>query len=112
MLTYYQGTARERRALGAYIKLLRSADSVRNRAMDHLAGDASPATYDEQRREDLRLLGSLGPSGVIAQGQFMPETGTKYGKPAKGVKAYRKGILMKERAVLSQRTRRLLSDPE
>lgn len=36
MLTYYQGTARERRALGAYIKLLRAADSVRNRAMDHL----------------------------------------------------------------------------
>jgi len=39
MLTYYQGTAKERRALGAYIKLLRAADSVRNRAMDHLAAD-------------------------------------------------------------------------
>ena len=38
MLTYYQGTAKERRALGAYIKLLRAADSVRNRAMDHLSG--------------------------------------------------------------------------
>lgn len=40
MLTYYQGTAKERRALGAYIKLLRAADSVRNRAMDHLAADS------------------------------------------------------------------------
>jgi MarR family 2-MHQ and catechol resistance regulon transcriptional repressor len=40
MLTYYPGTAKERRALGAYIKLLRAADSVRHRAMAHLAADA------------------------------------------------------------------------
>jgi MarR family 2-MHQ and catechol resistance regulon transcriptional repressor len=39
MLTYYQGTAKQRRALGAYIKLLRAADSVRNRAMAHLAAE-------------------------------------------------------------------------
>ena len=39
MLTYYPGTAKERRALGAYIKLLRAADSVRNRALDHLTAD-------------------------------------------------------------------------
>ena len=37
MLTYYRGTFGERRALGAYIKLLRAADSVRVRAMAHLA---------------------------------------------------------------------------
>lgn len=39
MLTHYQGTAKERRALGAYIKLLRAADSVRQRATAHLAAE-------------------------------------------------------------------------
>lgn len=85
------------------------------RAMDHLAGDRSPATYDEQlhrRREevcasfapsgkdawiarqletlppsylvstptpqiadDLHLLRGLRPAGVIAQGQYLPDSG-------------------------------------
>ncbi len=44
MLTHYQGTAKERRALGTYIKLLRAADSVRNRAMDHLTGTGLTAS--------------------------------------------------------------------
>lgn len=49
--------------------------------------------------------------GDISKGAkiLMLEKGiTVFGKPAKGVKQYRKRILMKERAVLKQRTHRLL----
>ena len=51
--------------------------------------------------------------GDISKGAkiLMLEKGvTVSGKPAKGVKQYRKRILMKERAVLKQRTRSLIDN--
>jgi hypothetical protein len=50
--------------------------------------------------------------GDISKGAkiLMLEKGvTVFGKPAKGIKQYRKRILMKERAVLKERTHRLLN---
>ena len=51
--------------------------------------------------------------GDISKGAkiLMLENGVTYtGKPARGVKQYKKRILMKERAVLNERFRRSLAD--
>lgn len=51
--------------------------------------------------------------GDISKGAkiLMLEKGvTVFGKPAKGVKQYKKRILMKERAVLKERTRSLIDN--